>query len=353
MSFSPPTPADPSLMTARDIADFIGGDLRRDADSEIGFITSIETANPTQASWFSGKPDLTGRKPTDAQWQALSDSSAGVLLLHRDLAADVSLPEKAALIYCENPGLAAARLGQRFAGVVPPSIPGIHPSAVVDESAQLGSDISIGPGCVVEAGAQLADGVVLQSRVSIGANAKLGVGCYLYSGVVVYHKVQLGNSCVVHANSVLGADGFGYSWSGSRHEKVPQTGGLLIGDGVEIGACSAIDRGTYEPTQVGAGCIIDNHVQIGHNCQIGRFVVLCGQVAIAGSTTIGDGAILGGRSGSGGHVRIGAGVQMAGLAVAFNDIPDGAVVAGAPAIDAKLDMRGRAILRRMARKRGR
>ena len=351
MSFSLPTPANPSPMTPTEIAAFVGGTLRRDGSAQIGFVTAVHAANETHAAWFSGKPDLTGRKPSDAQWQALADSGAGVLLLHESVTGN--LPPNAALIDCANPGLAAAKLAQRFVGVVPPSQPGVHPSAIVDASAQIGQDVSIGPGCVVEAGAHLDDGVVLQSRVSVGANAKLGKGSYLYSGVVVYHDVELGAACVVHSNSVLGADGFGYSWSGSRHEKVPQTGGLVIADGVEIGACSAIDRGTFEPTQIGMGCIIDNHVQIGHNCQIGAFVVLCGQVAIAGSTVIGDGAILGGRSGSGGHCRIGAGVQMAGLAVAFSDIPDGAIVAGAPAVDANLDMRGRAILRKMARKRGR
>jgi UDP-3-O-[3-hydroxymyristoyl] glucosamine N-acyltransferase len=235
-----------------------------------------------------------------------------------------------ARIQVARPDLAAALLAQHFELAVPRWI-GIHERAFVDPSAE------VDPSCTIQAGAW------------IGPGCKVGAGCVLHPNVVLEAGTQLGPGCEIGANSVLGADGFGYVWSGQKHEKVPQQGSVCIGAGVEIGACTTIDRGTYGPTVIGDGCILDNQVQVAHNCRLGRFVVLCAQVGLAGSTEVGDGAVLGGRAATVGHLRVGAGVRMAGASVATKDVPDGTTVAGYPAWDIKKENRVIARIRRLIR----
>jgi UDP-3-O-[3-hydroxymyristoyl] glucosamine N-acyltransferase len=257
-----------------------------------------------------------------------------------------------------KPGLAAALVARHFAGLAPRGEPPaepprgpvrVHPTALVEEGVDLGTACQIGPGCVVRAGARIGAGAVLSERVSVGENSEIGERCQIGPGVTIYARVRLGQRCVVHANAVLGAPGFGYAWDGRRHLHVPQVGGVEIGDEVEIGANTCVDAGTFLPTRIGAGCILDNLVQVGHNVQIGRAAVLCGQAGVAGGARLGDGVVLGGKAGVNGHVEIGAGALIGGCAVIIGDVAPGAVMLGSPAVEQRLYLRIHARLRREAR----
>ncbi|MGP1308981.1 MAG: UDP-3-O-(3-hydroxymyristoyl)glucosamine N-acyltransferase [Phycisphaerales bacterium] len=203
----------------------------------------------------------------------------------------------------------------------------IDPSATVDPSASVGAFVVVGPRTVVEAGA------VLHAGVTLGASVRVGEGCELRAGVVVEDRCTLGKRVRLHANVVVGADGFGYrpSADGKSLVKIPHAGNVEIHDDVEVGANTTIDRGKFGPTVVGAGAKVDNLVQIGHNCRIGRSVIICGAAALAGSVTVGDGAILGGGTGIADNLTIGAGARVGARSGVMDDIPAGETWAGYPA----------------------
>ncbi len=319
MEYRAPAPENAAPLTAAQIAEMLGGQVEGNADVTISAVQSLTDADATDAVYVAP------RAPREIM-AALADCRAGLVFAAEGTEVDLA----ATIVRLPQPALAAALLSQHFY-LAQPRLVGIHEHAEVHESARIG------------------DGVTLHRGVVVGPEAEIGDGCVLHPGVVVYPGVKLGAGCTVHANSVIGSDGFGYEWSGQGHEKVPQLGGVVIGRGVEIGSCTTIDRGTFGATVIGDGCIVDNQVQIGHNCKLGRFVVLCAQVGLSGSTEVGDGAILGGRAATVGHLRIGAGVRMAGAAVATKDIEDGATVGGYPAWDIRLEQRMQARIRRMAK----
>jgi len=321
MEFLAPAPENSAPLRVQTIVERWGGELLQGGDHEVDGVLDLPGATAQQACFWNGRAQTEGCSAGLVFVPAGKESAVRVEELPASLRA---LP---ALIAHPRPDLAAAQLSQHF-DLARPRWTGIHERASIDPHAVLGE------GCTVHAGA------------SIAAHVRLGAGCVIHPNVVIYEGVQLGEGCVIHANTVIGADGFGYVWSGQAHEKVPQRGAVRIGRGVEIGSCTTIDRGTFRDTEIGDGCIIDNQVQLGHNCKLGRFVVMCAQVGLAGSTEVGDGAILGGRAASSGHLRIGAGVQMAGAAVATKDIADGQIVGGYPAWDLRSETRVIAKMRR-------
>lgn len=206
--------------------------------------------------------------------------------------------------------------------------------------------------------AEIAQNVFIASNVVIGANVKIhsgarilgksiiGESSTIYPNVTIYHQVKIGARCRIHSGSVLGADGFGYHFDGKTHQKIWHMGGVEIGPDVEIGACSAVDQGTFAPTIIGANTKIDNHVQIGHNCRLGQGVVICGHVALGGSTTLGDFVVFGGKSGIGDGRVLGPGCQVAGGALVNADWPAGSVLGGHPARPLKEWMKGLAYVRK-------
>ncbi len=210
-------------------------------------------------------------------------------------------------------------------------VPGVDPQASVHPTAQVGSDVRI------DAFASVGEGTVIGSRcrlypgVRVGRFCRLGADVVLYTNVVLYDGTIIGDRVIVHANAVLGADGFGYRLQNGRHVKVPQLGHVEIGDDVEIGACTTIDRGTFQATKVGAGTKIDNLVQIGHNCAIGRHNLFVSQMGIAGSSSTGDYVVVAGQVGIVDHVHIGDRTMIgAGSGVPGDIAPDQCVL-GAPA----------------------
>jgi len=191
----------------------------------------------------------------------------------------------------------------------------VHSSAVIADDVEVPASVSIGANAVVESGAILGEGVEIGAGCYIGAGSTIGEQCFLHPNVTLYHGVKLGERVVIHSSAVVGGDGFGYAFDGEKSVKIHQLGGVSIGDDVEIGAGSTIDRGAIEDTIIEQGVKIDNQVQIGHNCRIGEHAVICGCTAIAGSAVIGKYCVLGGASGVVGHLEIADGVQVSAMSL--------------------------------------
>ncbi|PCH83106.1 MAG: UDP-3-O-(3-hydroxymyristoyl)glucosamine N-acyltransferase [Planctomycetota bacterium] len=304
------------VLDANQIAELLGGQADNATGVAITAVMDDANAGAGHASFIN-----------DDKLDLVSTCRADLLIVSPD--AEVG---NRACVRVNNPGLAASFLQQRF---FPRRVAeaGIHSSAVVEEGAHVDQSAEVGPWCVIHAGATIGANTILATGVVVGNDADIGSDCHLHERVILYREVVVGEGCVIHAGSVLGVDGFGYEWSGTRHEHMPQTGTVEIGAGCEIGANCVIDRATFGITRLGRGCILDNLVQVGHNCQIGDFVVLCGQVGLAGSSILETGAVMGGQSGAGGHITIGAGAQVGGGAKVFSNVAPGAKVAGNPAID--------------------
>ena len=212
--------------------------------------------------------------------------------------------------------------------------PGVHPSAVIDPSAELGAGVHIGAFAWIGKGCRLADGVIVSSHCCLDENVSLGAGTLLYPRVTLYSDTVIGTNCILHSGAVIGADGFGFLLHEGRQQKIPQVGNVVLGDYVEIGANTAIDRGTLGPTVVGEGTKIDNSVQIGHNCVIGCHSILCAQVGLAGSTKVGDYVYLAGQVGVAGHVSIGDRAMVGAQSGVSSDVPADSRYLGYPAMDA-------------------
>lgn len=228
----------------------------------------------------------------------LADTKAGAVILHRDLAAGTDLPK----LLSDNPYLSFARATALFDDT--PSPQGIHPSAVVAATAQLGKGVSIGANVVVGEHCRIGAGSALHPGVALSDNVQIGEGCVLFPGVTVYHRVKIGNDVRVHSGVVIGADGFGFAPSGGAWNKIYQLGGVQIGDRVEIGAGTTIDRGALDDTIIGNDVIFDSQVLIAHNVVIGDGSAFAGRSAVAGSTVIGKQCTVGGGAGIVGHLTI-------------------------------------------------
>ena len=270
--------------------------------------------------------------------QQVAGTRASIVLLPPDFPGEPAAGQLYLLV--ENPSVALARICARIEqGLWPKPAPGVHPSAVVAADATVAATATVGPLCVIEAGAKVGERVHLQAQVFVGRNAVIGDDCWLMPGVVVAAECQLGRRVRLHAGVVVGSDGFGYEFVQGRHEKVPQVGCVVIGDDVEIGANSTLDRARFSRTRVGEGTKIDNLVQIGHNVSIGRHCLLCAQVGIAGSTTIEDYVVLGGQAGVGGHITVGKGSKAGGQAGISTNVAPGSFVNGNPALPYLLERR--------------
>ncbi len=258
------------------------------------------------------------------------------------------------LLIARHPRLAFARAA-RFLCPAPGRSPGVHPSAVVQVSARLGKDVMVAERAVIGEKAEIGDRTWIGAGAVIGAEVHIGSDCEIYPNVTIYPGAQIGDRVMVHAGAVLGADGFGYvrDPATGRYEKFPQVGRLEIGDDVEIGANSTIDRGALEVTRIGRGAKIDNLVHIGHNCQIGEDVVIAAQTGLSGSIVIEKDVVLGGQVGIGEHARIEEGVMLGGQGgILPHKVLRGKGVAfwGTPARPVREYLKQLAALARLARK---
>jgi UDP-3-O-[3-hydroxymyristoyl] glucosamine N-acyltransferase len=263
---------------------------------------------------------------------------ASLVLLPVDYVGEPSANQLFLLV--ENPSMALARVCARIEqSLWPKPSPGVHPSAVVASGAHIAATATIGPLCVVEAGAVIGERAHLQAQVFVGRNARIGHDCWLMPGVVVATECVLGQRVRLQAGVVIGSDGFGYEFAQGRHEKVPQVGSVRLGDDVEVGANSTLDRARFSRTEIGEGTKIDNLVQIAHNVVIGKHCLICAQVGISGSTTLGDYVVFGGQAGIAGHLTVGKGAKAGGRAAITADVPAGTFVNGNPAIPYQLERR--------------
>lgn len=214
--------------------------------------------------------------------------------------------------------------------------PAISPLAVISDQAKLGEGLSIGAYAVIEAGVTIGDGSSIDSGCFIGEGSTVGKDCHLYPGVKLYDHCSLGDRVIIHSGSVIGADGFGFLLVGAKQVKIPQIGTVEIHSDVEIGANATIDRATLGATIIGEGTKIDNLVQIGHNCVIGKHSILCAQVGLAGSTIVGDYVYLAGQVGAAGHIKIGDRAMVGAQSGISNHVPEDARYLGCPARDANI-----------------
>lgn len=268
----------------------------------------------------------------------VASSQASVILLPLDFDGQPR-PDQSYLLV-ENPSLALARVCGRIEQLLwPKPESGVHASAVIAPTAQIAASATIGPLCVVEAGANIGERVHLQAQVFVGRHAVVGEDSWLAPGVVVAAECEIGVRVRLHAGVVIGSDGFGYEFVQGRHEKIPQIGKVVIGNDVEIGANTTLDRARFGRTEVGEGTKIDNLVQVAHNVRIGRHCVLCAQTGISGSTTLEDYVVLGGQAGLAGHLKLGKGAKVGGGAGVSADVAAGAFVNGSPAIPYMLERR--------------
>lgn len=285
--------AEASGVSLGEIAQELGGELIGDAATRIVGIAPLESAGP-QTIAFLANPRYRGQ---------LAGSAAACVVVapeYRELAQG-----RGAAIVTPDPYLYYARLSRWWAARHrPPEPGGIHPTAVLDPSADIAEDVSIGPFAVVEGGAALAAGVAVGAASFVGRGCHVGADTHIGPRVTLLHGTRLGARCIVHPGAVLGADGFGFAPDQGRWEKIAQLGNVVVGDDVEIGANTCIDRGAVGDTVVGDGVKIDNLVQIAHNVRIGAHTAIAGCAGIAGSAVIGAHCMIGGHAGVAGHVNI-------------------------------------------------
>ena len=319
--------------TARDIARIVGGELSGDPEQLVTGLAGIREAAPGDVT-FLASPKYQA---------AVKTTRASVLIVAKDVDASFG----GTLIRVANPAEAFARLVEQAS---PPPVryePGVHPSAVIAPTAQLGKQVSIQPHTVIEERAVIGDRTVIGAGSFIGNECRVGVDCLLYPQVSLRERTTLGDRVILHGGVMLGADGFGFETVQGAHKKIPQVGFVEIGNDVEIGANTAIDRGRFGRTRVGTGTKIDNLVQIGHNCVIGDHCIICGLVGIAGSTIIGHHVTIAGQVGIAGHLTIGDKSIIMAQAGVTKDVPPGSVMLGAPAVPHKEFKRINAAVQRL------
>ena len=322
-------------LSLAEVSDRVAGTLEGgDSDTVICGVAPLESAGPDQVSLVASARYLSYVHATRAAAVLVSD------------ALSAELPAEVARIRVPDPHVALARL-LAVLHPEPPVQPGIHATAVFEPGVQIGEDVTIGPYAVIGADTRIGDRCRVGAHTVIGAGCTLGADTLLDTHVTLYRGVKLGQRCIVHSGARLGSDGFGYVWENGGHRKVPQVGGCLIGDDVEIGANVTIDRGSIGDTVVGRGTKIDNLCQIGHNVRIGEDVIIVAQVGISGSTTVGNGAVLGGQAGLGGHLTIGAGARVGAQAGVTGDVAPEETVSGYPARPHRNALRASAALQRL------
>ena len=306
---------EPRGWTLGELAELLGGELHGPADLRVLRPGLSDTDDP-EAVTFAESPDFLA---------AAEASSAAAIIVGKECTE------------CKKPTIVVDEAREAFGKLLalakrPIKIePGVHAMAIVAKSAQVHAGASLGPYCVVESGSEILAGAEIHPFAYIGPNCKVGEGSVVYPHAVLYQDVELGSNCIIHSGAVLGADGFGFWWNGSKRVKVPQAGGVKLGAEVEIGANTAIDRATAGDTVLGGGTKVDNLVQIGHNTRIGEHVVIAGLAGLSGSTTVGDRAVIGGQAAMSHHVSIGDDVVLAGRTGVTQDIDEPGEYFGLPA----------------------
>jgi len=298
------------------IAELVGGSWEGDGSVRISGAAPLESAGPSEIAFV-------GNRKAAA---SASTSNAGCLIVPLDF------PPGRTLIRVTEPRGAFAR-ALPFLYPKPRPEAGVHPSAAIAPDAKIGTQVSIGPHTSIGSGTDVGDGTCIGAGCCIGARVRLGADSRLHPNVTIYDEVSIGNECILHSGCVIGADGFGFVLNGDHYEKFPQIGRVEIGNRVEIGANSCIDRAALGLTKIGEGTKLDNLVHIGHNCRIGKHVVIAAQTGLSGGVVVEDYAVIGGQVGIGDKARIESGAVLgSGCGILTSKIVrKGQVVWGTPA----------------------
>ena len=322
-------------ITAEAIATLVSGELIGDAGAAVKGVAPLDRAEASDLSILS----------SGKYTPMMATTKAGVVLVDPEFRDAPGAP--GARIVVEKP---LEKLLALLPQLYPPELPapGVAATARIGPGVKLGRRIAIGDCAVIGAGTTLGDEVSIGSHSVVGDRVSIGAGSRLWPSVTIYSGATLGSRALVHSGARVGCDGFGYVFQDGAHQKIPHVGRCIIGDDVEIGANTTIDRGSIDDTVVGNGTKIDNLVHIAHNVRIGEKCLLMAQVGVAGSVTIGDGAILAGQAGISGHLSIGAGARLAAQAGVFGDIPAGETWSGYPARPHRDALRASAALFKLA-----
>lgn len=319
------------MFTLAELARRVGGEVEGNPEIRISGVRPFEGARPGDVTLAASGRYLENLSATDA---------AAVIV-------DFQTPTSSKpLLRVSNPKLAFAQVvnlfhPRRF------QARGVSPGAVVGRECRISENVAVGPFVHIGDQVEVDDEVTIGSGASIGDRCRIGAGSVLHPNVTLYPDVRLGQRVILHAGTVIGADGFGYVFDGQSQVKVPQTGGVVLGDDVEIGANSCVDRAAFGDTVIEKGVKLDNHVHVGHNCRIGENTVVVGCVGISGSVQIGKNCILAGQSGVIDHIKIGDDVTVMVKTAVVKDVPSGSVISGLHGRDHRQQLRVDAAVRRL------
>lgn len=303
-------------LTASEVAELVGEELLGDPDVRVTDIRALAHAGPSDISFARG----------DRELQAAAGSEAGVLIAPCRIEGF-----DGCLILCEDPEKAVARILEVFVAERFPPPTGVAVDACVADSADLAPDVAVGSGAHVGEETVLEEGVVIHANAFVGRQCRIGSGTVVHANASIHHRTTTGADCIIHYNAVIGAEGFGFFQRDGRNVKLHQIGGVRLGDQVEVGALSTVDRGMVEDTVVGSGVKIDDHCHVAHNCRLGDNCIMAGYAKLAGSVVLGDGVIVAEDVGVNDHVTVGAGAILGAGAGVPADVEAGAVVLGYPA----------------------
>jgi len=322
--------------SAASIAAFLKGDIVGDPEIKVNTISKIEEGQ-TGALSFLANPKYE---------HYIYETKSSIVLVNKSFvpAAEIS----ATLIRVEDAYEAFASL-LRLVDQARPRKKGIHPSAVIEPTAKIGTDVFIGAFTYVGENCVIGNGCSIYPQVYIGDNTTLGNDCTINPGVKIYHDCIIGEGCIIHAGTVIGSDGFGFApQSESEFMKIPQLGNVVLEDHVEIGSNTAIDRATMGSTIIRRGVKLDNLIQIGHNVEIGENTVMAGQTGIAGSTKIGKNCMFGGQVGIAGHIKIASGTKIGAQGGILGDVKkENTIIIGSPAIEIKNFLKSSILFRKL------
>ncbi|KJY82318.1 UDP-3-O-(3-hydroxymyristoyl) glucosamine N-acyltransferase [Vibrio galatheae] len=296
-----------TTLSLAELATITGGELHGDATAVVTMVAPMDSAQEGHVTFLSN--------PKYAKH--LAECKATVVMVkeaQRELCSGN-------VLVVEDPYVAFAKVAQAL-DTTPSPAQSIAASAVIADDVTLGDNVSVGANAVIESGVTLGDNVVIGAGCFIGKNAKIGHNTKLWSNVSIYHEVSLGSDCLVQANTVIGSDGFGYANEKGEWIKIPQLGSVCIGNRVEIGSCTTIDRGALDDTVIEDNVILDNQIQIAHNVHIGYGTAMAGGTIVAGSTKIGKYCIIGGGTVINGHIEIADGVTITGMGMVMRAIEE-------------------------------
>ena len=322
--------------TIQEINEILKGEIIGNTTQKITAPEQLEMANISEISFI-------GNKKYEKLW---SSSKASTAVVNEDISIEPG--ENRAFIKVKNADLAMSQVLELFAPPAPIFAVDIHSTAVIDDSVTICNGVRVGPGCYIGPKVIIGDNVTIYPNVTILDECTIGKNTTIWPGTVIRERCHIGDDCILHPNVTIGADGFGFRPDPARGlVKIPQIGNVIIGNSVEIGANSCVDRGKFSSTILGDGCKIDNIVQIGHNCNLGKYCIIAGQSGLAGSVTLGNGVIIGGSASVKDHVTVGDGAVVGGGSGVTGDIPAGKTVLGYPAIEARDALKQWAILKRL------